>query len=117
MQGPQNFVRLKKFNFTLGFKVKKAVIVFLSIIIILSLGIYSSRLQYNINSLQDKINTLEREIQETDIEIKVLQTEISHLTSISRIKPISNKYLTNYHQFDKKDFIRIVDIPINPLFE
>ena len=110
MQGPQNFVRLKKFNFTLGFKVKKAVIVFLSIIIILSLGIYSSRLQYNINSLQDKIKTLEREIQD-------LQTEISHLTSISRIKPISNKYLTNYHQFDKKDFIRIVDIPINPLFE
>jgi cell division protein FtsL len=97
--------------------VKKVIIVFVSIVIILSLGIYSARLQYNINTLQGEIVNLEHEIQETEVEIKVLQTELSNLTLISRIKPLSNKYLINYHQINKKDFIKIFDIPINPLFE
>ena len=96
---------------------KKVIIVFVSIVIILSLGIYSARLQYNINTLQGEIVNLEHEIQETEVEIKVLQTELSNLTLISRIKPLSNKYLINYHQINKKDFIKIFDIPINPLFE
>lgn len=94
----------------------KAIIIFTGIII-LFLGIYSSRLQYRINDLQNEISKLEEMIKNSDIEIKVLETEISHLTSISKIKPLSNKYLKNYHNINKNDFIKIVDIPINPLFE
>ncbi|MBD5405577.1 hypothetical protein HDR59_03450 [bacterium] len=94
----------------------KAIIIFTGIII-LSLGIYSSRLQYRINDLQNEISKLEEMIKNSDVEIRVLETEISHLTSISKIKPLSNKYLKNYHNINKNDFIRIVDIPINPLFE
>ena len=94
----------------------KAIIIFTGIII-LSLGIYSSRLQYRINVLQNEISKLEEMIKNSDVEIRVLETEISHLTSISKIKPLSNKYLKNYHNINKNDFIRIVDIPINPLFE
>ena len=70
---------------------KKVIIGFISIVIILSLGIYSARLQYNINKLQGTIANIEDKIQETEVEIKVLQTELSNLTLISRIKPISNK--------------------------
>ena len=94
----------------------KAIIIFTGIII-LSLGIYSSKLQYRINDLQNEISKLEEMIKNSDVEIRVLETEISHLTSISKIKPLSNKYLKNYHNINKNDFIRIVDIPINPLFE
>ncbi|MBD5397919.1 hypothetical protein HDR60_00215 [bacterium] len=94
----------------------KVIIIFTGIII-LSLGIYSSRLQYRINDLQNKIDILEAQIKNTDIEIRVLETEISHLTSISKVKTLSNKFLTNYHNINKNDFIKIVDIPINPLFE
>ena len=94
----------------------KAIIIFTGIII-LSLGIYSSRLQYRINDLQNEISKLEEMIKNSDVEIRVLETEISHLTSISKIKPLSNKYLKNYHNINKNDFIKIVDIPINSLFE
>lgn len=94
----------------------KAIIIFTGIII-LSLGIYSSKLQYRINDLQNEISDLEHKIKNADVEIRVLETEISHLTSISKIKTLSNKYLKNYHNINKDDFIKIVDIPINPLFE
>ncbi|MGN0929075.1 MAG: hypothetical protein ACI4N3_00340 [Alphaproteobacteria bacterium] len=94
----------------------KVIIIFTGIVI-LSLGIYSSRLQYRINDFQNEINVLETQIKDSDVEIKVLETEISHLTSISKVKTLSNKFLKNYHNINTNDFIKIVDIPINPLFE
>ena len=94
----------------------KVIIIFTSIIILV-LGIYSSKLQYHINTFQNEIANLEKQIKDIDVEIRVLETEISHLSSIPRIKILSNRYLKNYHNIKTNDFIRIVDIPINPVFE
>ncbi len=80
-------------------------------------AILSFRLQWKINQFNKNINMFNNEIAQTDVEIKILKTEISHLTSIARIKEISNIYLPNYKNINNRDFIKIIDIPVNPQFE
>ena len=101
----------------MGLTVNKVIITCFFITITLVLGIYSSKLQYHINNFEGEISKLEKQIKDIDVELRVLETDISHLTSIPRIKVLSNRYLKNYHNINTNDFIRIVDIPINPVFE
>ena len=74
-------------------------------------------LQININKFDREIANLQSEIKKTDVEIKVLKTEISHLTSIQRVREIANRYLPQYKNITQKDFINLMDIPVNPDFE
>lgn len=74
-------------------------------------------LQFKINKFDREIANLQSEIKKTDVEIKVLKTEISHLTSIQRVREIANRYLPQYKNITQKDFINLMDIPVNPDFE
>lgn len=89
----------------------------IAVFLILILGIASFSIQYKIEDLQNNIIETQDNINKVDIEIRVLQTELSHLSSISNIKSLSSKYLKNFHIISNYDFINIFDIPINPLFE
>ena len=80
-------------------------------------AILSFTLQWKTNQFNKNITMYNDEISQTDIEIKILKTEISHLTSIARIKEISNKFLPNYKNITNNDFIRVIDIPVNQHFE
>lgn len=73
--------------------------------------------QFKINKFDREIANLQSEIKKTDVEIKVLKTEISHLTSIQRVREIANRYLPQYKNITQKDFINLMDIPVNPDFE
>ena len=96
----------------------KSKIFFLSgIFIVIFLAIISSVLQLKTSEFEKNIRIFNDEISMVDVEIKILKTEVSHLTSITRIKDISNKYLTNYKNISPNDFINIIDIPVNPQFE
>ncbi len=96
----------------------KSKIFFLSsICIVIFLAIVSSVLQLKTSEFEKNIRIFNDEISRVDVEIKILKTEVSHLTSITRIKDISNKYLTNYKNISPNDFINIIDIPVNPQFE
>ena len=96
----------------------KSKIFFLSgIFIVIFLAIISSVLQLKTSEFEKNIRIFNDEISRVDVEIKILKTEVSHLTSITRIKDISNKYLTNYKNISPNDFINIIDIPVNPQFE
>lgn len=92
---------------------------FLPVLIILSffIAIFSYTLQFKINKFDKDIKNLNKEISDIDEEIKVLKTELSHLTSITRIKKISNRYLSDYKLITFDDFIKVMDIPINPKLE
>ena len=92
----------------------KSKVLFLSIICIVEvfLAILSFVLQLKINQFEKSINSSKEGIARTDVEIKILKTQISHLTSISRIKEVSNKYLPNYKNITSDDFIRSIDIPV-----
>lgn len=87
------------------------------IIVEICFAILSFVLQWKVSQFDKSIKMYNEEISKTDIEIKILKTEISHLTSIARIKEISNKFLTNYKTITSNDFIKIIDIPVNPQFE
>ncbi len=80
-------------------------------------AIISFTLQWKISQFDKNINMFNEEISKTDVEIKILKTEISHLTSISKVKELSNNYLKNYKNITPNDFIRVIDIPVNPQFE
>ena len=93
---------------------RSKVFLFLSIICITEvfLAIFSFVLQWNINQFEKSINANKEELARTDVEIKILKTQISHLTSIPRIKEVSNKYLPNYKNITSDDFIRSIGIPV-----
>lgn len=93
---------------------RSKVFLFLSVICITEvfLAIFSFVLQWNINQFEKSINANKEELARTDVEIKILKTQISHLTSIPRIKEVSNKYLPNYKNITSDDFIRSIDIPV-----
>ena len=97
----------------------KSKLLFFSFLGILEIGlaILSFVLQLKINQFDKNISINKDEIARTDIEIKILKTEISHLTSITKIKDISNKDLPNYKNITPNDFVRVIDIPVNPQFE
>ena len=97
----------------------KSKLLFFSFLGILEIGlaILSFVLQLKINQFDKNISINKDEIARTDIEIKILKTEISHLTSITKIKDISNTYLPNYKNITPNDFVRVIDIPVNPQFE
>ena len=80
-------------------------------------AILSFILQWKISEFDKNIGLYGEEISKTDVEIKILKTEISHLTSISRVKELSNKYLQNYKNITPNDFVRVIDIPVNQQFE
>ncbi len=88
-----------------------------SVCVVIFLAILSFVLQLKISEFEKNIRIFNDEIARTDIEIKILKTEISHLTSITRVKEISNKYLKNYKNISPNDFINVIDIPVNPQFE
>ena len=69
------------------------------------------------DKITEKVNNIEKELRDTDTEIKVLRTEISHLTSVSRIREIADKYLKNYQHIKNNDFISGIDLPLNPNLE
>ncbi len=87
------------------------------ILITFFLGVLSYILQFKINKFDKEVKSIENEISQIEMEIKILKSEFSHLTSITRIREISNQYFPNYKDISQKDFIRIIDIPINPKFE
>lgn len=99
--------------------IKKYKHLFFSILVVVAvlssgLGFF---LQFKINKFDREIANLQSEIKKTDVEIKVLKTEISHLTSIQRVREIANRYLPQYKNITQKDFINLMDIPVNPDFE
>ena len=97
----------------------KSKTLFLSFLFVLDIcfAILSFVLQWKINQFDKSIISSKAEIEKTDVEIKILKTEISHLTSIMRVKEISNKYLPNYKNITSDDFIKVIDVPVNPRFE
>ena len=92
---------------------------FLSLVFVVEVcaAILSFVLQWRINQFDKSISFNKAEIAKTDVEIKVLKTEISHLTSIIRVKDMAGKYLPNFKNITSDDFVKIIDIPINPQFE
>ena len=98
---------------------KKSKVLVLSSLCLIEIffAILSFILQWKISEFDKNIALYGEEISKTDIEIKILKTEISHLTSISRIKELSNKYLQNYKNITPNDFVRVIDIPVNQQFE
>lgn len=89
----------------------------LLVVITFCLGIFSHILQLKINEFDKEIKAVESEILQTEMEIKILKSEFSRLTSITRIREISAPYFSNYKDISQENFVKIIDIPINPRFE
>lgn len=92
---------------------------FFPVVIIVVIGLLSLSiiLQFDMSNFDRDIANLEQEISETDVEIKVLRTEISHLTSVSRVREFADKYLKNFRNIKNTDFVNGMDIPLNPNLE
>ncbi len=74
-------------------------------------------LQYRINYFLTTSQNIKNNIKNLDTEINILDTEVSYLTSVERIKDIAKKHLKNFKKIEENDFIKIIDLPINPKFE
>ena len=95
----------------------KTLVLSIIVFVEICLAILSFILQWKVSQFDKNIKAFNEEIYKTDVEIKILKTEISHLTSIARIKEISNKFLPNYKNITPDDFVKVIDIPVNPQFE
>ena len=73
--------------------------------------------QFEVDKFNEQIRQLDKEIDKTDVEIKILKTEISHLTSVSRVREVADTYLKNFRHIKNADFISGMDIPLNPNLE
>ncbi|MDR1477211.1 MAG: hypothetical protein LBI17_03745 [Rickettsiales bacterium] len=73
--------------------------------------------QYKASRTEREIKRVESEIREAEIETKVLRTELSHLTTVARVKLLSGKFLPRFRNMSQGDARKIVDIPIDPAFE
>lgn len=92
---------------------------FFPILIVMVIGmlfVYIA-VQFEVDKFGEQIRSLEKEISDTDVEIKILKTEISHLTSVSRVREVADNYLKNFRNIKNNDFINGMNIPLNPNLE